>query len=65
MNDVFLMKMLWNLINKPDDLWCKVLYSKYERNKDLRVVIDSKSYDSPLWKALKGVWEQFQQNIVW
>jgi len=65
MNDAFLMKMLWNLITKPDDLWCKVLYSKYGRNKDLRVAVDSKSYDSPLWKALTGIWEQFQQNIVW
>ena len=65
MNDAFLMKMLWNLITKPNDLWCKVLYSKYGRNKDLRVAIDSKSYDSPLWKALTGIWEQFQQNIVW
>jgi len=65
MNDAFLMKMLWNLITKPNDLWCKVLYSKYGRNKDLRVAIDSKSYDSPLWKALTGIWKQFQQNIVW
>ncbi|GAU10752.1 hypothetical protein TSUD_425200, partial [Trifolium subterraneum] len=36
MNEAFLMKMLWNLINRPDDLWCKVLYSKYGRNNDLR-----------------------------
>ncbi|CAJ2634326.1 unnamed protein product [Trifolium pratense] len=23
MNDAFLMKILWNMINKPDNLWCK------------------------------------------
>jgi hypothetical protein len=34
MNDAFLMKMLSNLINKPNDLWCKVLYGKYGRNDD-------------------------------
>ncbi|MCH92572.1 putative ribonuclease H protein, partial [Trifolium medium] len=22
-------------------------------------------YDSPLWKALTGIWDKFQQNIVW
>jgi len=55
MNEAFLMKMLWNMINKPDDLWCKVLYSKYGRNKDLRVAITSHPYDSPLWKALAGI----------
>ncbi|GAU11643.1 hypothetical protein TSUD_334560 [Trifolium subterraneum] len=65
MNDAFLMKMMWNLITKPNDLWCKVLYSKYGRNNDLRVTINSQSYDSPLWKALSGIWDQFQQNIVW
>jgi hypothetical protein len=65
MNDAFLMKMMWNLITKPNDLWCKVLYSKYGRNNDLRVTIKSQSYDSPLWKTLSGIWDQFQQNIVW
>ncbi|CAJ2652742.1 unnamed protein product [Trifolium pratense] len=65
MNNAFLMKMLWNLINNPDDLWCKVLYGKYGRNDDLRVIIHSQPYDSPLWRALTGIWDQFQQNIVW
>jgi hypothetical protein len=50
MNDAFL-KMLWNLIIKPDDLWCKVLYSKYGRNNDLRVTISSQPYGSPLCKV--------------
>ncbi|GAU49093.1 hypothetical protein TSUD_137780 [Trifolium subterraneum] len=65
MNEAFLMKMSWNLINRPDDLWCKVLYSKYGRNNYLRTTITSLSYDSPLWKALTGIWDKFQQNIVW
>ncbi|CAJ2658994.1 unnamed protein product [Trifolium pratense] len=39
--------------------------NKYGRNKDLRVTISSQPYDSPLWKALTGIWEKFQQNIVW
>ena len=55
MNDAFLMKMFWNVITKLDDLWCKVLYSKCGRNKDLRVTIDSQSYDSPLWKAITDI----------
>jgi hypothetical protein len=52
MNDAFLMKMMWNLITKLNYLWCKVLYSKYGRNNDLRVTIKSQSYVSSLWKAL-------------
>jgi len=47
------------MINNPDDLWCKVLYSKYGRDKDLRVSINMQHYDSPLWKALAGIWDKF------
>jgi len=65
MNEAFLMKMLWNIINKPDDLWCKTLYSKYGRNKDLRVAITSQPYNSPLWRALAGIWDQFKGHTVW
>jgi hypothetical protein len=65
MNDAFLLTMLSNLINNPDDLWCKVLYGKYGRNNDLRVTIQSQPNDSPLWKTLTGIWDQFQQDIVW
>ena len=50
MNEAFLMKMLWNMINKHDDLWCKVLYSKYGRNNDLRATITSQPYAPPYGK---------------
>ncbi|WJX23235.1 hypothetical protein P8452_12461 [Trifolium repens] len=65
MNDAFLMKILWNMINKPEDLWCKVLYNKYGRKKDLRDAISSQPYDSPLWKSIASIWDQFQNHIVW
>jgi len=61
----FLMKMLLNMINKPDYLWCKVLYSKYGRNNDLRVVITSQAYDSPLGKGLAGIWDQVKRHTIW
>jgi hypothetical protein len=41
------------------------LYSKYGRNNDLRITVNSQPYDSPLWKALSDIWEKIQQNIVW
>jgi hypothetical protein len=55
MNEAFLMKIFWNMIKNPNDLWCKVLYSKYGRDKDLRVAISAQPYDSPLWRALAGI----------
>jgi len=65
MNEAFLMKMLWNLINNPDELWCRVLINKYGRNNDLMVSCNSQPYDSSLWKALVGVWNDFQRYIFW
>ncbi|CAJ2627891.1 unnamed protein product [Trifolium pratense] len=55
MNEVFLMKILWNLIHKPNDLWCKVLLRKYGRNNDIVSSCISQPYDSQLWKALSKV----------
>ncbi|GAU31578.1 hypothetical protein TSUD_54010 [Trifolium subterraneum] len=65
MNEAFLMKMMWNLIKKPDELWCRVLLSKYSRNNDLMVSCRSQPYDSPLWKALAGVWNDFHRHVFW
>jgi hypothetical protein len=53
------------MINKPEDLWCKVLYNKYGRKKDLRDAISSQPYDSTLWKSIASIWDQFQNHIVW
>ncbi|GAU36899.1 hypothetical protein TSUD_220680 [Trifolium subterraneum] len=61
MNEAFLMKMLWNMINNPNDLWWKVLYSKYGRDKDLRVAISAQPYDSLLWRAFVCIWDHFQR----
>ncbi|KAK2434395.1 hypothetical protein QL285_019552 [Trifolium repens] len=47
------------------DLWCKVFYSKFGGNKDLQFAINSQPYESPLLKALAGVWDHFDQHIVW
>jgi len=47
MNEAFLMKILWNLINNPDNLWCRVLRSKYGRGKDVVANISVQPYNHP------------------
>jgi hypothetical protein len=39
--------------------------SKYGRDNDLMVSCSSQPYDSPLWKALEGVWNDFQRHVFW
>ncbi|GAU35182.1 hypothetical protein TSUD_319920 [Trifolium subterraneum] len=43
MNIAFLMKMLWNMINRPEDLWCKVfeINSNDEGNWNLNFLNDN------------------------
>ncbi|GAU25001.1 hypothetical protein TSUD_292120 [Trifolium subterraneum] len=53
------------MINNPDNLWCIVLCSKYGRNTNLRVSMNTQPYDSPLWKALAGIRDQFRSHTVW
>ncbi|GAU31364.1 hypothetical protein TSUD_19090 [Trifolium subterraneum] len=65
MNEAFLMKIWWNLINKLDELWCKVLLGKYGRNNDLMVSCSSQPYDSHLWRALVGISKDFQCHVFW
>lgn len=48
MNGAFLMKILWNLIEKPNDLWTQVLSSKYGRGNEFKNSIVGKQYDSHL-----------------
>lgn len=57
------MKMMWNLVNKPNELWCKVLVSKYGRSNAFMVSCSTQPYDSPLWKSLAGIWNDFQHHV--
>jgi len=64
MNETFLVKMWWNLIQGPYDLWCRVLVSKYEKNNDFKLTCSYQPYDSSLWKALACLWSEFQLHVV-
>lgn len=65
MNDAFLMKVGWRIIDKPDNLCSRVLTSKYGRGKDLRREISSKESDSILWKELSRLWTVMEGCFRW
>ena len=41
-NKAYMMKLGWKLMNRRDDLWVKVIRSKYKCGNDLVPVIDHK-----------------------
>ena len=65
MNDAFLMKVGWKIIEKPDNLCSKVLISKYGRGKDLRREICARDGDSILWKELTRLWKDLEGGFSW
>lgn len=65
MNDAFLLKLVWNLVTQLGALWCQVLQGKYERNHNQLNRMITHTSDSPLWKALTGLWEEFHKHIIW
>ncbi|CAN1136110.1 hypothetical protein LINPERHAP2_LOCUS9261 [Linum perenne] len=53
LNKAFLMKIVRGLITRPNELWAKVLRSKYLKNTDTGVVLARKKGFSAIWRALE------------
>lgn len=64
MNEAFIMKLTWELLEKPSDLVNQVLYGKYGRGKSLLDDIGSCQSDSSLWKAIVKIWPKIKDNMV-
>ncbi|CAN1163124.1 Putative ribonuclease H protein At1g65750 [Linum perenne] len=63
LNKAFLMKVAWNLISKPDELWVKVLTMKYLDRNDRGFVLKRKSGYSSLWRGVLKVWDLMLKGI--
>lgn len=60
-----LMKAGWNLISNSDDLWVKVLKSKYGCGNDLVPRVNSKRMGTNFWRGICHVWPNVTSNIDW
>ncbi|CAN1837614.1 Putative ribonuclease H protein At1g65750 [Linum perenne] len=59
------MKVVWNLLNKPDELWARTLISKYLIRNDIRFTLRMNSGFSSLWKGVRKVWDHTLHGIQW
>lgn len=64
-NKASMMKVGWNLINKKDDLWVKVLRSKYGCGEDMVPRITHKTDASNLWRGICSYWSHVEKNLEW
>ncbi|XP_052484875.1 uncharacterized protein LOC128039968 [Gossypium raimondii] len=63
-NKAFMRNLGINLINKVDDLWMKVLRTKYRVvDRFLQgICVNQSSY---IWRSLMSVWETLRENVTW
>ncbi|KAA3471573.1 LINE-1 reverse transcriptase isogeny [Gossypium australe] len=63
-NTSFLMKIGFNLVSRKDDLWVRVLRSKYGWKSQLPESIH-RSQCSHIWRSLSKAWPLLCQNLLW
>jgi hypothetical protein len=54
----------WKLQQGDNELWCQVLWGKYQRGND-RLCVEAKGSDSSLWKAVVRGWDQLMELSYW
>ena len=64
-NLAFLAKIGWGLGNNSDELWARVLRSKYNCGSDLIPKIRLQTGCSNLWKGVCRAWNVVERNILW
>ncbi|CAN1758488.1 Putative ribonuclease H protein At1g65750 [Linum perenne] len=65
LNKAFLMKLVWNLITRPDELWAKVLITKYLTLTDNGYMLARRKGFSSIWRGVMKVWDDTQNGIHW
>ncbi|CAN1129383.1 Putative ribonuclease H protein At1g65750 [Linum perenne] len=65
LNKAFLMKLVWSLVTRPEELWAKVLISKYMTRTDNGYMLARKKGFSNAWRGIMKVWDHTQNGIHW
>ncbi|CAN1796019.1 Putative ribonuclease H protein At1g65750 [Linum perenne] len=63
LNKAFLMKVAWNIISRPVELWVKALSTKYLIRSTRGYMLRSNSGHSTLWRGVLKVWEHTLNGI--
>ncbi|KAA3485757.1 reverse transcriptase [Gossypium australe] len=63
-NTSFLMKIGFNLVSRKEDLWVRVLRSKYGWKSQIPDSIH-RSHCSHLWRSLSKAWPLISENLLW
>ncbi|KAF7802771.1 putative ribonuclease H protein At1g65750 family [Senna tora] len=65
MNQVFLMKIGWGLMNNKKNLSARVLKAKYKCGVDLIPTVKNHSGASNVWNGVTRTWEKMKHHTCW
>lgn len=63
MNEAFILKLVWDIVSRPNDLWVLEMRGKYARNSNLMHGVTYSGGDSVFWKSIHDVWPILLDNI--
>ncbi|PNX66290.1 hypothetical protein L195_g055006 [Trifolium pratense] len=64
MNKACIFKLVWKLQNGVNELWCQILFGKYQRGIGNDNVV-AKGTDSSLWKEIVKAWPKLLEASFW
>ncbi|CAN1776729.1 Putative ribonuclease H protein At1g65750 [Linum perenne] len=65
LNQAFLMKVVWGIITKPDELWASTLVSKYLVRTENGFALKRATGFSSMWRGVLKVWDHTLKGVYW
>ncbi|CAN1761174.1 Putative ribonuclease H protein At1g65750 [Linum perenne] len=59
------MKLVWSLVSRPEELWAKVLITKYLTKTENGYMFARTKGFSNVWRGIMRVWDHTQKGIHW
>ncbi|CAN1788613.1 Putative ribonuclease H protein At1g65750 [Linum perenne] len=65
LNKAFLMKIVWGVFSRPDELWVKILLTKYMKQGTNGLCLKRRSGYSATWRGVLSVWNEKMNGLQW
>ncbi|CAN1191033.1 Putative ribonuclease H protein At1g65750 [Linum perenne] len=65
LNKAFLMKLVWGMLSRPNELWVQVMLTKYMKNSGQGWCLKRRSGFSATWRGMLSVWSDTINGLQW
>lgn len=64
-NNAYMAKLAWQMVNNPEKLWVRIMKSKYSCGSYGMPIVSPKTSASATWKAIVKNWNMVERNLSW